>query len=175
MLDHSEYRHRLEKYAEIKQIEEKLLEHVVLYTTYEYTSEQASRLHELHDAIVDAISSSKYIKDVSHHLDNLKENSLETVIAGSYKFFQKMVDQTTDTIHHWETTDEAKDYPSIIKDMIHGLHSDNDTFIGSLSAILAGNQEEEFNIAEVIKSHHYILLSCEALLNSYLKLSENRK
>lgn|GEM_PF-6300001 len=76
MLDGSQYRKRDEMYSYLKQVEEKLLEYVIFYTKYEYTPEQAAALHQLHDSIVDAISSSKYIKDVSHHLENIKDESL---------------------------------------------------------------------------------------------------
>lgn len=172
MLDHSEYRHRIEKYTEIKQIEEKLLESVVVYTTYQYSPEQATSLHLLHDAIIDNISSSKYIKDVSHHLDNLKDNSLEEVMSESYGFFQRLVKQTTDMIHTWEhvspplTIEELQDN---VANLARSLHSDNDSFIGSLSSTMTHQHNDELNIAEIIKSHHYIILSCEALLQSYLK------
>ncbi len=178
MLDHSEYRHRIEKYSELKQIEEKLLESVVIYTTYQYTPEQATSLHLLHDAIIDNISSSKYIKDVSHHLDNLKDNSLEEVMSESYSFFQRLVRQTTDMIHTWEhispplTAEELQDNVSSLS---ASLHSDNDTFIGSLSSTVTHQHNDELNIAEIIKSHHYIILSCEALLQSYLKLYRSQR
>ena len=128
MLDGSSYRQRFDQYNELKQIQEKLLEHVVLYTTYQYTPEQAASLHALHDAIIDAISSSKYVKDVSHHLDALKDNSLEDTTANSYAFFQKFVQETTDTIYGWQTAEHSP-VCSTIQEFINALHSDNDTFI----------------------------------------------
>lgn len=174
MLDGSAYRTRFEQYNELKQIEENLLEHVVLYTTYQYTPTQARSLHLLHDAIVDSISSSKYVKDVAHHLENLKDNSLENTTATSYAFFQTLVKQTTDTIYERQTADYLP-ASTTIQEYIGTLRGDNDTFIGSLSKMMTGAHDEDLNIAEIIKSHHYILLSCETLLQSYMKLGESTK
>lgn len=81
ILDSNEYRHREEKYRELKEIENKLLEFVIYYTKYEFTSMQANTLHLLHDSIMDAITSSKNIKDIANHLDNIKDNSFEEIMA----------------------------------------------------------------------------------------------
>ena len=104
MLDESAYAHRIDQYNEIKLIEAKLLETVISYTNYTYTKKQSKTFHLLHEAIIDLLSSRKYIKDVSHHLENLKDHSLdEEIMASSYLFFQKLVKEVTDNIHERET------------------------------------------------------------------------
>lgn len=176
MLDHDSYRKRTDMYATLKQIEEKLLEFVIYYTKYEYTPEQAATLHQLHDAIVDGISSSKYIKDVSHHLDNIKDASLDPMMSSTYLFLQKMVNSTTETLHDIQTNSPTIDTNTLhenISSAITTLHSDDDLFIGSLSAHLNQAYSDEFNISEVIKSNRYVLLSCEALFNSYEKRAKS--
>lgn len=109
LLDGSAYRTRVEQYTTLKQIEEKLLEYVIYYTKFEYTPEQAASMHILHDAIVDAISSSKYIKDVSHHLDEIKDNSFEEMMAQAYAFFQKRVRTASDIIHERQSSSPTAD------------------------------------------------------------------
>lgn len=166
MLDGSAYTHRAAHYAELKQIEEKLLEFVIFYTKYEYTPQQATMLHTLHEAIMNATASSKYIKDVSHHLEDLRDNSLEETTAQSYLFFQKLVALTTDRIRERQRGGVATDTQGL---HTH-LHSENDLFIGALSANMKQEHSEDVSIAEILKSNRYILLSCEALLDSYAQL-----
>lgn len=176
MLDGSIYRKRGELYNELKQIEEKLLEFVIYYTKFEFSAQQANSLHLLHDAIMDAISSSKYIKDVSHHLDEIKDNSLENIMAQSYSFFQKIINNSTETIHNWQNiapTMEVRLLEDNVHNTIQSLHSDDDLFIGSLSANMKQEHSDDINIAEVLKSNRYILLSCESLLHGYLKRSQS--
>ena len=176
MLDGSAYRKRGDYYAELKQIEEKLLEFVIYYTKYEFSSEQANTLHLLHDAIMDAVSSCKYIKDVTHHLEEIKDNSLENVMAQSYAFFQKVIRIASENIHNFQNAAPSLDGRTLednIHNAIQGLHSDDDLFIGSLSANMQSEHSDSINIAEVLKSNRYIILSCESILTSYLKWSQS--
>lgn len=132
LLDGSAYRKRFALYDTIKQMEEKLLEFVVYYTRYEYTPQEAATLHSLHDAIVDAISSAKYIKDVSHHLENIKDNSLEEVSGNAYALFQNMVQDTSATIMERISSADTLNSERIdenIRVSLNTLHSDNDSFL----------------------------------------------
>ena len=63
----------LERYVEIKQIEEKILTCITRYSTNEYTPAQTKILHTLNTAIVQLLTSSKYLKDTAHHLDNIHD------------------------------------------------------------------------------------------------------
>lgn len=176
MLDGSMYRKRGELYAEIKQIEEKLLEFVIYYTKYEFSAQQASSLHLLHDAIMEAISSSKYIKDVSHHLDEIKDNSLEDTMAQSYSFFQKIIKNSSENIHAWEQISPSLEIRTLednVHNAIQSLHSEDDMFIWSLSSSIKLEHNDNMNIAEILKSNRYVLLSCESLMQSYLKWSQS--
>lgn len=176
MLDGSAYRKRFQMYDAIKQMEEKLLEFAIYYTKYEYTPQEAATMHILHDAIVDGISSAKYIKDVSHHLENIKDNSLEEVSGESYALFQEMIKDTTETILEWRAATPALTPERVeenIKVALTTLHSDNDSFLGSLSTHMTQAQDDELHVAEIIKSNRYVLLSCENLLHSYEKRAKS--
>lgn|GEM_PF-6581997 len=83
-----------------------------------------------------------------------------------------MVKSATEIVQDLQVTS-----PTIDKEELHSkidfatttLHSDNDMFIGSLSAHLNQAHNDDLNIAEIIKANRYVLLSCESLLQSYGK------
>lgn len=170
MLDPEAYKKRIEQYNTIKQVEEKLLETYIAYIKYEYTAEQSQKLHTYNKIIVQAADSSKYIKEIAHHLDNIKDASLHDHIASCYAFFQQTMKMTLTTLHQWQEN------PSLIitaleaelQTILATLHSNSDSFIGTLSASLFESSSDEVTIAEVIKSNHYLLLACESLLQSYV-------
>lgn len=156
----------LERYVEIKQIEEKILTCITRYSTNEYTPAQTKILHTLNTAIVQLLTSSKYLKDTAHHLDNIHDQPYEPIMQESYDFFQQMVGKTTNAVYAWmeDKTMTRKIMHEHINTHIAGLHSDADIFIGGLSTKLNQESEKDINIAEVIKVNYYIMLSSESLL-----------
>ncbi len=175
MLD-GNYKHRGDHYSTLKQIEEKLLEFITYYTKFEFSASQASSLRMLHESIMDAISSAKDIKDVTHHLENIWDSCFETMNEESYAFFQKLIKSSSDSVHAWKEMQTTLDI-NILKDNIHtiiqSIHSDDDMFTGSLSANMKQEHSDSVNVAEIIKTNRYVLLSCEAILTAYGKWAES--
>ncbi len=159
----------LERYIEIKQIEEKILTYITRYSTNEYTTAQRKTLHMLNNAIVQILTSSKYLKDTAHHLDNIRSQEQEMIMQTSYEFFQKTVGKTTNTIYEWtqEKIPDKKTLQEMIASSLIELHDQSDVFIGQVSTQISQESERDINIAEVIKSNYYITLSCESLLRGY--------
>jgi hypothetical protein len=53
----------------------------------------------MNDVAVQAITSSKYLKDIQHHIINLKDESIShKLVASSLHFFQEMVEKTSKQI-----------------------------------------------------------------------------
>lgn len=156
----------LERYIEIKQIEEKILTCITRYSTNEYTPIQTKVLHTLNTAIVQILTSSKHLKDIAHHLDNIYDQKYETIMSESYEFFQQMVGKTTNNIYEWmqDRTLNKRYTHELINNRITEIHSDSDIFIGGVSTKLNQESERDINIAEVIKVNYYIILSSESLL-----------
>ncbi len=169
MLDSEAYKKRIEHYNTIKQVEEKLLETYITYIKFEYTAEQSQKLHVFDKIIMQAAASSKYIKEIAHHLDNIKDASLHDHVASCYAFFQQTMKTTIDILHQRKenATMTPDTLTAELQSMLATLRSNSDTFIGTLSSSLFESSSDEVTIAEVIKSNHYLLLSCEALLQSY--------
>lgn len=65
-----------EDYINIKEIEEKLVTYIIKLHKTGYTEEQSQQIHQINDSIIQAITSSKYLKDVQHHIINIKDESL---------------------------------------------------------------------------------------------------
>ena len=162
----------LEHYIEIKQMEEKILKYTMFTISNEITPAQTRMLHTLSGAIVQVLTSSKYLKDIAHHLDNICDQENETIMRESYEFFQTIVSKTTNIVHEWmhEANVDLKDIREVSASVIGDMHSDADIFIGGLSTKLSDESENDLNIAEIIKANYYVILSSESLLQGYATL-----
>lgn len=158
-------------YVEIKQMEEKLLKYIILHAQNEYTPAQAKMLHTLNAAVVQLLTSSKYLKDNAHHIDNIHE-SQEAIVRESFEFFQQIGGKTTNVLYEWmqQKNIDATHIHEYVSGFIAGLHSDADVFIGGLSTRLSQQSEDDINIAEIMKVNYYLILSCESLLHGYESL-----
>lgn len=149
-------------------MEEKILTCITRYATNEYTHAQTKVLQTLNTAMVHILTSSKHLKDVAHHLDNIRSQESEAVMSESYGFFQKIVGKTTNTVYEWikGVHLSKKTLYEHIADCIGDIRHDSDTFMAALSTKV-NQTTEEINIAEVVKVNYYILLSSESLLRGY--------
>ena len=156
-------------YVILKQMEEKLLKYIVTSHTFELNQDQSHQIHMLNDIIIQALTSSKYLKDIQHHIINLKDESINyPIIAESMHFFQEMMQKTSDAIH--SINDESSKDSNIesLETVITLLHSNDDYYLENISKQWNHDEIEAINIAEVIKSNRYVLLSCVALLKSHI-------
>ncbi len=166
----------LERYIEIKQMEEKILTCIARYATNEYTHTQTKVLQTLNTAMVHILTSSKHLKDVAHHIDNIHEQESEAIMRESYGFFQQIVGKTTNTVYEWmkATHLSKKTLYEHIADCIGDIRHDSDAFMAALS-VKVSQTAQEINIAEVVKVNYYILLSSESLLRGYEGLADIQK
>jgi phosphate:Na+ symporter len=158
-------------YVIIKQIEEKLLKFVITSHTYSFTHEQSGKIHVLNDVILQGLTSSKYIKDIQHHIINLKDESItHSVLSESLHFFQEMVEKTTTAIQSISDIHSSNSNTESLETIITLLHTNDDHYLENMTTQRDYKEIESVNIAEVIKTNRYVLLSCEALLRSYIDL-----
>lgn len=149
-------------------MEEKIITCITRYATNDYTHAQAKVLQTLNTAMVHMLTSSKHLKDVAHHLDNIHEQENEVVMRESYGFFQEIIGKTTNTVYEWMKGAHLskKTLYEHIADCIGDIRHDSDAFMAALSTKV-NQTTEEINIAEVVKVNYYILLSSESLLRGY--------
>ncbi len=154
-----------EMYIHIKQIEEKLLPFIIHTSTLELQNIHANMLHLINDSILAAITSSKYLKDIQHHLINLKDESVGSELAArSLHFFQKILERTSGIIVEVKNVQDTQIIADILETEIKTLHIHDDEFLQSLSKDLQENDLNTLHISEIIKTNRYVLLSCEELL-----------
>lgn len=121
----------LTRYIEIKKIEEKILSYIASHAINEYTHDQADVINNINTAAIQFITSSKHLKDVAHHIDNIRGNSQDMIMCESNDFFIKVVQSVTDFIQSTEESPDfvEEDFRLSIKEYINKIHSDSDIFI----------------------------------------------
>jgi phosphate:Na+ symporter len=170
-LDHSPHYPQTshDKYTTIKEIEESLLKHIILSHSYGFSQEQARKLRSLNESIINSITSSKYLKDIQHHIVNLKDLSVtHETIASSLHFFQEMTKKTSEIIHEISQSASAESNIAYLSNAIAWLHTSDDAYLQDITTQWDAKEIESINIAEIIKTNRYILLSCESILKSYI-------
>jgi len=152
-------------YIHIKKIEDTLLPWIIRASTLNLSAQDAARKHALNDAILSAITSSKYLKDIQHHIIYLKDDSVTSNFAAkSLHTFQDMIQKTCTIIQDidWKASVESR--KEMLQTYIQTMHLANDEFLQSLGSELSTNDLSTLHIAEVIKTNRYVLLSCEELV-----------
>ena len=87
-------------YITIKKMESKLIKFIITSHTFDLTQEHSHTINEINEVINNALTSSKYLKDIQNHIINLKDESIEhDFVAESLHFFQDMVQKTYTSIH----------------------------------------------------------------------------
>lgn len=159
----------LSRYIEIKKLEERMLSFIASHAINEYTHEQADMIGHLNTAAIHFIISSKHLKDVAHHIDNIRGNTDDTIMSESTYFFKKVIESIANFVQSVEENPEIieEDFRLSIKEYIAKIHSDSDIFIGGISTKLNQQSRNDINIAEIIKTNYYIILSSETLLKWY--------
>lgn len=159
-----------EDYIVIKQIEDKLLKYII---TYWFSEDKSQKVHTLNEVVIQAITSSKYLKDIQNHIINLKDESVtHDIIAESMHFFQEMIEKTCDAIQNINTETTSESNIEALETTIELLHSNDDHYLENITVQWDDKTIESINISEIIKTNRYVLLSCEALLRwhiDYLK------
>lgn len=149
-------------------MEEMLLTYIATMDRTLFEDKDNSNLRHLYESIIKAITSSKYIKDVHHHIINMKDSSFDhAIIADSLYFFQKV---TKDASEHLASLDKTMDNNLIKEDIdtyIKSIHANDDNYVEQITIKRDKNTIASINIAEIIKTNRYVLLSNEALLEAY--------
>ncbi len=165
-----------EDYKTIKEIEEKLTTYIIkLHKTW-YSEQQAQQIHNINDTIIQAITSSKYLKDIQHHIINIKDESLShDLISQSLHFFQEMLEKTMTSIRSIDLNDTCENNNAALELCVQNLHTNDDNYLE-----IIGMQRDEkvissVNVAEIIRTNRYVLLSCEALLQWHIILCSVKK
>lgn len=166
-LDHlPHYPQKIEEdYIVIKQIEDKLLKYII---TYWFTEDKSQKVHALNEVVIQAITSSKYLKDIHNHIINLKDESENQIIAESLHFFQELIDKTCISIQNINLEASIESNIWVLQTTIAMLHSNDDHYIENITTQRDNKAIEAINISEVIKTNRYVLLSCEALLRAHI-------
>lgn len=160
-----------EDYINIKEIEEKLVTYIIKLHKTGYTEEQSQQIHQINDSIIQAITSSKYLKDVQHHIINIKDESLShNLIAESLHFFQEMLEKTINSIENIDANDTCENNKAALDLCIQNLHTNDDHYLEVIGMQRDEKVISSVNVAEVIRTNRYVLLSCEALLQGHIIL-----
>lgn len=155
-------------YVTIKKMEDKLIKCIVTSHTLDLNQEHSTTINILNDVIAHALTSSKYLKDIQNHIINLKDESIEQpFVADSLHFFQEMMQKTCDSIHDTTQDSTAESNVAALENTISMLHTNDDYYLENISTKRDAATFEKINIAEVIKTNRYVLLSCEALLKAH--------
>ncbi|MBP6085974.1 hypothetical protein KA478_02060 [Patescibacteria group bacterium] len=156
-------------YAIIKQMEEKLLKYIITSHTFELNQEQSHQIHVLNDIIIQALTSSKDLKDIQHHIINLKDESIQhPLLADSLHFFQEMMQKTSESIHSLNNATTAESNGESLETTLTMLHANDDFYLENITTKRNATEINSVNISEVIKTNRYVLLSCDSLLKSYI-------
>lgn len=159
-------------YSTIKQIEEKILWFIVKVNSYWMWQEHSKKIHSLNDIIMYGLTSAKDLKDIQHHIMNLKDESIQSkIIAESMHFFQEIVDKTSSTIQTIQQDYYSQGNVSLLENTSNQLHTNDDFYLENITKNRQSEDNTSVNIAEVIKTNRYVLLSCDTLLKSYQVLS----
>ncbi len=118
--------------------------------------------------MIQAITSSKYLKDIHNHIINLKDESDNKIIAEGLHFFQELVDKTCICIQNINLDASIESNIEVIETTIAMLHSNDDHYIENITTQWDNKEIEAINISEVIKTNRYVLLSCEAILRAHI-------
>lgn len=161
-----------QQYVTLKEIEERLFTYITVTHTAGFSEQQAHRVRICNDAILQAVTSSKYLKDIQHHIINLKDETISyPIIADSIHFFQELIEKTSHAIQELDTEGNAEAKIATIETHIHALHELDDHYLETLTT----NRDTSINainISEVIKTNRYVLLACEELLKGHISLQK---
>lgn len=79
-----------------------------------------------------------------------------------------MVEKTSQSIIAINTNDTVDNNTASLKLTIESLHSNDDHYLETLTTQRDEKEIAAINIAEIIRTNRYVLLSCEALLVGHI-------
>lgn len=172
-IDHYNAHEAQKDYIKIKEIEWELLNYIVKLNKWELTESQARRIHTLNDAILHAILSSKNLKDVQHHIINLKDESITTPLAAdSLASFQDLMKKTSNHIDEIKKNGDVESNIAVLETAIEAVEASDDEILETLSEKASDNDVDTRLLPEILKTNRYVLLSCEELLKGYMAYLE---
>lgn len=156
-------------YITIKEMEGELLNYIIKINKGELSENQAIRIHSLNDAIMHAILSSKDLKDVQHHIINLKDESISTPIAAESLYsFQELVKKTSNHIDEIKKGWEEESNIAILETAIEAIQASDDELLEMLSEKANDIDVDTHLLPEILKTNRYVYLSCEGLLKGHI-------
>lgn len=168
-IDHYNAHETHKDYITIKEIEWELLNYIVKLNKGELTELQARRIHALNDVIMHAILSSKNLKDVQHHIINLKDESITNSIAGdSLLSFQDLMEKTSNHIDEINKHGEADGNIALLETALEVIEASDDEILETLSAKASDTDTDTRLLPEILKTNRYVLLSCQELVKGYM-------
>ena len=154
-------------------MEGELLNYIIKINKGELSENQAIRIHSLNDAIMHAILSSKDLKDVQHHIINLKDESISTPIAAeSLYYFQELVKKTSNHIDEIKKSWEKESNIAILETAIEAIEASDDELLEMFSEKANDVDVDTHLLPEILKTNRYVYLSCEALLKGHIAYLE---
>ena len=114
-------------------------------------------MHTLNEVVIQAITSSKYLKDIQNHIINLKDESVtHDIISESLHFFQEMIEKTCDAIQNINTDTTSESNIEALETTIELLHSNDDHYLENITIQWDDKTIESINISEIIKTNRYV-------------------
>lgn len=145
------------------------MNYIVKLNKGELTELQARRIHALNDVIMHAILSSKNLKDVQHHIINLKDESITNSIAGdSLLSFQDLMEKTSNHIDEINKHGEADGNIALLETALEVIEASDDEILETLSAKASDTDTDTRLLPEILKTNRYVLLSCQELVKGYM-------
>lgn len=117
--------------------------------------------------------SSKNLKDVQHHIINLKDESITTPLAAdSLASFQDLMKKTSNHIDEIKKNGDIESNIAVLETAIEAVEASDDEILETLSEKASDNDVDTRLLPEILKTNRYVLLSCEELLKGYMAYLE---
>jgi len=156
----------IELYMTIKQAETTLLSGMAhMSHTDHLDHELFDTLDTYDDLLLDMVASSKYLKDMIDHYENIIDSDWvngRIFYECLHDMVHDLLQRSEDILHHpyeWDVLQE------LIDNLKNDINHDHETF-GSLIAQHTNQTTPASTVSELIKTHHYTMLSCNRLIES---------
>lgn len=156
----------LEMYAQLKQWESTLLSAMANYhhdETKDTTVFQTIDLYD--DLLLDILASSKYLKDMVEHYDNIADADWyhgREFYASLRDTVMSTMDKIDEILHH---DYDAMIYDDLNQSMLNNLNQHHEIYSTMVSRYTDHSTPATF-VSELIKTQHYTMLSCQRLIDA---------
>lgn len=153
-------------YTEIKSWEETLLSAMNQQLSKEWLDRSVYQSIDLYDdLLLDVLASAKYLKDMLDHYENIldaNEDQWPLFYARLHQMVYETMDRVDTMLHEHYSADM---YDELYNVMTTTLNNEHEAF-GLLVAEHTTSHTPRTLVSEIIKTHHYTMLSCHSIVQA---------